>query len=788
MGDSRLVIVLATALLHAVASQSHLIEVNITVPEFKIETEDAYLCVAAQLPPHPHKLVGVIPHARQEVVHHILLYGCAEPRMAPGPDGKAVAWRCDMQPVCNGPSSEILYGWGRNAPDLRLPEGVGFSVGERTGVRYVVAQVHYLAVRPPDDRSGVTLVLKPHAVPYAAGLVSFASWFTLPPGKKSHVIDNTCCFKSYQPLTVFAARVHTHTLGRNVTMKRQAWNHSGVEVLVARDPQLPQSFVPQHSHVLWPGDRLTVTCDYDTTSRKDPINAGGTHNDEMCNMYVMVYGKTSYITMCSNNQADIRDDSPGALPRGATVIPDPTPFWKPPAPEGTPGDKAGAFGDVTSVTAAPDGTLWVLYRASGVWNADTFDAENRITRKEPIPEAVVARVDPDTGAVLARWGAGLFYVPHMITADAQGNVWIADVGRHQVMKFTPNGTLIQSLGSSMTPGYGKSHFCKPAQVSVLRDGSFLVADGYCNKRVQWFDPDGKFIAESGDIAPVVHSVLVDECEGLVYVASREHGQVLALSLGDKDRLALRATYDMAAAGHGQVWALKFGPYGEQLVLTWTQGTDAKLVNVKFPAQYWSLPGTANLSPHDFVLGGAAPALTGAGDRLFAVFVASVGVACDKACGPLHKFVLLAPGTKLPTLAEMAENEARMKEVHPGEAVEMPHGTVTAAHKANGNNATDAKGDDDKDDEGGAMVADDYDEDVEGDAEDAEDYEKEAEEKEKEEEEVEEEIEIEEEAEADYEEAITGVRPNVTHTSQHVTAAPAPLQKDRFEVLVQDKDC
>lgn len=31
------------------------------------------------------------------------------------------------------------------------------------------------------------------------------------------------------------------------------------------------------------------------------MNAGGTHNDEMCNMYTMVYGKTPYLTMCDNN-------------------------------------------------------------------------------------------------------------------------------------------------------------------------------------------------------------------------------------------------------------------------------------------------------------------------------------------------------------------------------------------------------------------------------------------------------------------------------------------------------
>ncbi|PNG99073.1 putative peptidyl-glycine alpha-amidating monooxygenase T19B4.1, partial [Tetrabaena socialis] len=113
---------------------------------------------------------------------------------------------------------------GRNAPDLRLPEGVGFSVGQNTGIKYIVAQVHYLTARPEDDHSGVTLLLKPHAVPYAAGLVSFASWFSIPPLTKSHLIKNSCCFKSYQPLTMFAVRVHTHALGRNVYMTRETWN------------------------------------------------------------------------------------------------------------------------------------------------------------------------------------------------------------------------------------------------------------------------------------------------------------------------------------------------------------------------------------------------------------------------------------------------------------------------------------------------------------------------------------------------------------------------------------
>ena len=59
---------------------------------------------------------------------------------------------------------------------------------------------------------------------------------------------------------------------------------SGLETVGQRNPQLPQGFVPVARSIIYPGDRLKVTCDFDSTSRTSPTMAGGTHNDEMCNM------------------------------------------------------------------------------------------------------------------------------------------------------------------------------------------------------------------------------------------------------------------------------------------------------------------------------------------------------------------------------------------------------------------------------------------------------------------------------------------------------------------------
>ncbi|KAJ9507908.1 hypothetical protein QJQ45_021247 [Haematococcus lacustris] len=377
-------------------AEAHLLALNLTVPSsFQGSDSESYACTVLELPPTPQKLVGVVPLAEQSVVHHILLYGCQTPRLMPGPDGKAVAWECMHHSICDGPA-EIIYGWGRNAPHLELPPGVAFSVGAGTAIRYVVAQVHYLGQRPKDDGSGVTLLLKPHAMPYSAGLIAYAAGFSIPPNTPSFKVENECCYQGHQPLTAFAFRVHTHVLGRQVFMTRQAWNHSGVESIASNNPQLPQAFYHIPQQRLLPGDSLKVTCDFDSTGRPTWTAAGSTHNDEMCNLYMMVYAPHPFIVMCNNAGFTVNEQTPGTMPRSASFQLDPAPFWQPPGSPSHPppalvaagaagssvgGQAAGAqavavlkaagaeaeaqgrrLGDVSGVSLGPDGSVWALYR------------------------------------------------------------------------------------------------------------------------------------------------------------------------------------------------------------------------------------------------------------------------------------------------------------------------------------------------------------------------------------------------------------------------------------------
>jgi hypothetical protein len=42
---------------------------------------------------------------------------------------------------------QVIYAWARDAPKLELPEGVGFRVGGKSPIQYLVLQVHYATIK-----------------------------------------------------------------------------------------------------------------------------------------------------------------------------------------------------------------------------------------------------------------------------------------------------------------------------------------------------------------------------------------------------------------------------------------------------------------------------------------------------------------------------------------------------------------------------------------------------------------------------------------------------------------
>jgi peptidylamidoglycolate lyase len=116
---------------------------------------------------------------------------------------------------------------------------------------------------------------------------------------------------------------------------------------------------------------------------------------------------------------------------------------------------------------------------------------------ETLTEAPVLEIDADTGRLIRAWGANTFLVPHGITIDHANNVFLTDVGLHQVFKFSHDGTLIRALGEPRVGTWDATHFNQPTDIAIRPDGSFYVSDGYVNSRVALFDADGKWVGEWG---------------------------------------------------------------------------------------------------------------------------------------------------------------------------------------------------------------------------------------------------------------------------------------------------
>ncbi len=111
----------------------------------------------------------------------------------------------------------------------------------------------------------------------------------------------------------------------------------------------------------------------------------------------------------------------------------------------------------------------------------------------------------ENGNLMKAFGAGMFVLPHGLSVDPDGNVWVTDgVGKdgsgHQVFKFSPEGKVLMVLGKAGVAGTANDEFNAPSAVQVAPNGDIFVADGHggnSNARIVKFDKTGKFIKTWG---------------------------------------------------------------------------------------------------------------------------------------------------------------------------------------------------------------------------------------------------------------------------------------------------
>ena len=152
------------------------------------------------------------------------------------------------------------------------------------------------------------------------------------------------------------------------------------------------------------------------------------------------------------------------------------------------------------------------------------------------------------GVFFTSWGEGMLSSAHGMFIDQQENIYLPVMNSHVVLKYSPAGNLLMTLGAwdqpSETGWSGKYQdpvkqaagpFHRPTDVARSPAGDLYISDGYGNARVHRFTADGRLQRSwgaPGKTAPgefhVPHGVWV-HTDGRVLVADRENNRIQIFS-------------------------------------------------------------------------------------------------------------------------------------------------------------------------------------------------------------------------------------------------------------------
>lgn len=198
-----------------------------------------------------------------------------------------------------------------------------------------------------------------------------------------------------------------------------------------------------------------------------------------------------------------------------------------------------SWGSTAGVDIDPkDGHIWAYDRCG----AYALDGGCEASDIDP-----VLKFDRNTGEVLASFGTGLFVLPHGIHVDAEGNVWITDsMGNqsgtkgHQVLKFSPEGKILLTLGQAGVAGSGPGLLNEPCDVITAPNSDIFVSDGHSGQlanpparttgRIIKYNKAGEYITEWGQMGSgpgefrTPHALAFDS-QGRLFVADRGNNRI-----------------------------------------------------------------------------------------------------------------------------------------------------------------------------------------------------------------------------------------------------------------------
>jgi DNA-binding beta-propeller fold protein YncE len=146
----------------------------------------------------------------------------------------------------------------------------------------------------------------------------------------------------------------------------------------------------------------------------------------------------------------------------------------------------------------------------------------------------------ENGMFLRSFGDRMFTRSHGLRIDREGNLWATDVGGHVVVKLSPQGETLLTLGTKGEAGEwneaaGSRKLNQPNDVVIAPSGDVFVVQGHTpgpngDARVLKFDKSGAFVKSWGGKGngpgqfQVAHGIAIDP-KGLLWVADRENQRI-----------------------------------------------------------------------------------------------------------------------------------------------------------------------------------------------------------------------------------------------------------------------
>ncbi len=179
--------------------------------------------------------------------------------------------------------------------------------------------------------------------------------------------------------------------------------------------------------------------------------------------------------------------------------------------------------------------------------AVAVDSQDRVYCYNRDPHHPIVVFDRD-GRFLYDWGDGEAEFAHAIVIDAEDHLWLVDRDRGQILKYTTDGKLLDSIGdrgfrsdTGVAPAnfsskayqdvtHGGGPFNLPTDIAFAPSGEMFITDGYGNARVHKFAADGAYMFSWGEPGTgpgefnMPHGVHIDR-QGRVLVCDRENDRV-----------------------------------------------------------------------------------------------------------------------------------------------------------------------------------------------------------------------------------------------------------------------